>query len=96
MINATSKSLMVIVTLRSHAKLEELTRIDGRLATSCGSIGTALARRLAEENGRVVMPARNLLAAFDTQDGVSAMTDNFEFTVERTLSPLFFQLLLSR
>lgn len=88
-----NKKLMVIVMPRPHANLELLSRSDGPLSVPCGTIGTSLARRVLEGKGRVVIPASDLRPAFDTQDGVNAMFDNFDFTVERTLHPLLFELL---
>lgn len=87
------KTLMVIVTARPHANLEILARSDGPLVVPCGSLGTGLARSVLEGNGRALIPATSLRAAFDTQDGVNALFDNFEFTVEHTLSPMIFELL---
>lgn len=89
----SDKKLMVIVTPRPHANLELLSRSDGPLCVPCGVIGTSLARQVLAGNGRVVIPASFLRPAFDTQDGVNALFDNFEFTAERTQSPLLFELL---
>jgi hypothetical protein len=52
-----------------------------------------LARQVLASNGRVVIPASHLRTAFDTQDGVNALLDNFDFAAERTQAPLLFELL---
>ncbi|MBW3512220.1 MULTISPECIES: hypothetical protein [unclassified Janthinobacterium] len=89
----SNKKLMVIVTPRPHANLELLSRIDGPLSVPCGVIGPSLARQVLAGNGRVVIPASHLRTAFDTQDGVNALLDNFDFAAERTQAPLLFELL---